>query len=264
MVDVSLIVLIIFVISTLLGVYKLIKLGVTIAGFISVAISAALLFMGVALYLDVNEFQEKFETAPKLFLLKEGDTLLAGFSGVLGKAGEKPALLSAESLTDLQATYDTKDLASMLGDNYKLFIINITVFNNITEDLLVEDEAYAKDQIVTMIHSPTAMDDFTEDLLRRKDISAQQHDAVKRQLIAKLQKDAPDDTAFKGNLFMLLLAQAVKEQGSRFILTEFQHGHIRIYPETALFKLVKYTPPRYLSQILRESTAAANMTASSA
>ncbi len=261
MVDISLIVLIIFVISTLLGVYKLIKLGVTIAGFISVVISAALLLMGVALYLDVNTFQEKFETAPKLFLLKEGDTLLAGFSGVLGKAGEKPALLSAEALVDLQAKYDANDLASILDGNYKLFIINITVFNNITEDLLVEDETYTKGEIVVMMHSSTPMDDFTEDLLQRKDISAQQHDAVKRQLVAKLQKDSPDDTAFKGNLFMLLLAQAVKEQGSRFILTEFQHGHIRIYPETALFKLVKYTPPRYLSQILRESTAAANMTA---
>ncbi len=254
MVDISLVVLVIFVISTVFGIYKLIKFGITLAALLSVAFSVALLVMGVALYMDVNEFQEKFETAPKLFLLKENRTLLAGFSGRLGTTSEQAELLTAAALADLQADYDANKLDGMRGGNYKLFFVDLVAFGNITGRIMVDDTEYGREEIIQFIHSQAPLDDFTEDLLARREVQVQQRDAAKKRLLKGLRENAPDDTAFRANLFTLLLAQAVKEQGSRFLLYEFQRDHIRIYPETALFKLVKYIPPRYLSQILQEET----------
>lgn len=263
MIDISLIVLIIFVISTLLGIYKLIKLGLTIAGLFSLAISIALLLAGIALYLDVREFSGKFESSPKLFLLQENETILSGFSGVLGKQKEELHFLTEEEVATLQQAYEIKDYKTMKADNYKLFLVTMRAFTNASELIITDEGTYTKDYFSSLLRSSTPLDDFAESIISEENISLDGHATIKQDVIDELKKTSPTDTEFKASLFGVLLTHATKEQGAFFILQEFQKGNIVIYPESALFKLVKYVPPQYLQQIIREEQMTNNSAAPS-
>src|SRR3989344_2909989 len=132
MVDAGLIVIAIIAVSTLFSVYKIIKSGAKIGNIISVSISILILVLSIVIYLDINDFRSNFETSSKLFLLEEKSMLLSGFSGILSDNQEKPIFLSANNITALQQLYNNKDYKEMQANNYKLFIINITAFDNIT------------------------------------------------------------------------------------------------------------------------------------
>lgn len=250
MVDISLIIILVLGVSTLFSVYTLFKTGFTFWNILSLVISFGILVLSIGLYMDAKEFQEKFEASPKLFLLQENDVLLAGFSGKLVREDETPVLMTEDELRGFQEDYDQQQYDAMLGANYKLFIVNLTVLNNITGEIVVDNNIYTKEYLIGLLRSPNPLELFVDDLAARENVSASQQGAMKEKLLAELKKESPTDAAFKARIFGMLLRQAISEQGPLFILTQFKQGFIRIHKETIIFTTSKYLPQRYLQQLI--------------
>jgi hypothetical protein len=249
-VDVTLIVLIIFAITTLFSVYNLFR-SFSVGNLVSTSISVVFLILGFLMYQDVTDFRENFIPSPKTFVLQDDGMVLAGFTGTMGE-DELPRFLTADDIAAMQQAYAAGDAKAMLGDSYKLFIINLSAFSNVSGDIKVEEQEYSYGKIAGWIRSATPLDDFADDLLARENIPADQYGAVRAEVIAALRKDAPSDTEFKASLFGLLLGHAIDTEGAAFLLVQYKLRRIAVHPMTITFRIIRILPMGYLDQLVEE------------
>ena len=215
------------VVLILLGIaYKVLKSMFKWVAYIAAVLWILGMVVGVMVYSDATDLKEKFADSEKLFLLEVDGDIETGFHGVM-KEKEQPVMLSEEQISKYDEFYDKEEYSSMLGTYYKMFIVNNSAFDDL-ESVNLGEQELEKEVVFEILQSDDAAAVFSEEVGGKVSMS---------------------DSELKGNLFGALIMESMEKEGSIYIVRQIHDGNIRIYPETAMFKFVKYIPISLVNDI---------------
>lgn len=196
-------ILIIFVLKLISGLMK-----AFIYTFIIFIIAAGLFSYFV--YTDTKSLASGIANNDTLFLLKDKNELITGFTLSRLNISSVDSLGSVR-LDDLNTYYSKKDYKKMLGDNYKMFMIDRSVFP--------KDTSFDPDSVIDYIKFQNKKESVISDIK---------------------ESSLPDPQAMA---FSMLVIYSIRENPS-FLIDGYKSGNITIYPETFIFKIMKFMTER--------------------
>ena len=196
-------------------------------------LAIVMIIFGIILYNDVLDFQTNFPKSEKIMLLKENDVLLGGFTGTF-TGGTEPEYI--HDLTSHQSYYYGNNLDFILGNKFKLFIVELDAFEDI-ETIEFGGEEISGDFALSLIKSDNTIEDYADYYIENQDLPEMAFDGIKEQLIERFDTD----TGLRGALFGSFFSRAVQED-PLFLFTEYKKGNIIVYKETMLFRILKKVP----------------------
>ena len=158
------------------------------------------------MFKDTTELASGISSKTSLFLLKDGNETITGFT-IYQMNISTAKSLSENQLKEYDIYYQKKDYKKMLGSNYKLFII--------------DKKAFPK------------TDKFDPDIV----IAYLKGDKKELELVNLIKPDYMPDT--KAMAFSLLVIYSIKNDPA-YLVKEYKSGNLIIYPETFMFKVVKF------------------------
>jgi len=196
---------------------------------------------------DAMEFKEKFPVEPNLFLLVDNTDILAGAKNLMHE--DDPIPITSEEKTVFQQFIDNNDYESLIGRNYKVFLVQMSTFDKAPEGE-IGDTGFTKKQAIEALEEDSTKDWFIDMSLEKMDIPEELRDRAREQLEEEaFEEEAPDEEALRSNMFFLLLAAISETEGPTFIIKEYQAENIDVYPETILFKFIKIVPESVVEKL---------------
>lgn len=178
-----------------------------VTGVMKIAFYALLLIIilsgvfGYFIIKDVHAFNKGITTEENLYLLVDDDVIITGFL-VSGLNFTKADSLSVSEISKFNNYMKTSEKEKILEGKYKLFMINMSAFPNAT--------------------------------LSTKDVLKQFTDAE-----IELPKEIEILEESKSSAFLLLVLGSMKKD-PLFLIKQFKSGNLVVYPETIMFKTLKY------------------------
>ena len=202
-----------------------------------------------ALVTDVKDLQENFPQADKLFILKDGQKLLAGFRGSLFSQNEAVSYLNRTELEKAQEYYAANNIEALRGSAFKLFIIDKKLFDKDSSTSL-PGSSTTVGHILTLLQTENTLGAFVLDTMKRENLpnNPDVQDYVKENL--KKDTGISTDDGMRGMLFAQLFS--VTAQDPLSLYSEYKKDHLIIYPETITFKLLKLIPESILEGVAKE------------
>lgn len=190
------------------------------------------------IYVDAADFQQGWETKPKLFLLEDKDYLVSGFKVDPDKNETGP--IPVEALKNYRESFSVKNYDKVLDGNHRLFIIDLEAFNGVS-GLNILNKDLTLEQVKSIINSGAPNKEFTKLILGQE---------------MEIKEDPEKDDMLRSTLFAGIFAKAMQERGTFFIIEEVKNQNIRVYPEGAMFKMLRLIPIGFIKQALAESAEA--------
>lgn len=188
------------------GIFKKLFKILFYVGIIIFLLLAANIFF---IYKDFTDLRENFAVSEKKVILKDGYDVLAGLL-----LSEDTDLMTNKQLYDYSSYLKDDNYEKILGESYKVMIIDIEIISNLDTEIEIEGFKITTDEAVSILKSDLAN---------------------------------PEE---KAALFSIILADEILNSGNPlFFFSEFKKGNIIIYPETALFKTVKLIPLSFIKNV---------------
>lgn len=258
--------IIIFAVLAAIGFFLLKSLfkAIAIAAGIMMIVTLILGFMVMS---DVKSMTEKMKTDNKLVLLTDGDKVLTGATiGDLSNSKDFSAMIkdgtikfsakaeaSAYSASLAQKNYD-----ALLGSNYKLIMIDVKVFDSVSQVELFGKMTLPSDEAKKILKSDSPIDTFlSNDANLEKLLSSGTSKTVDNIELIKQNKAAFKDQilnqigseeALKAVIAVAMFQSAVQKDQT-MLITEYQKGNIKVYKETITFKLLNYMPVSLMKMV---------------
>lgn len=237
--------IVLFIIVSLI-IIKVVKTFAKAMFLISSLVLFILIIVGVITLSDVGDFKKSFSNQTSLYILEKDDIIIAGFNGEFSN-NQSPILETDHSLESINGYYINGDISSIKGDHYKLFIIDL-ISLEIVKTIDTGEVELTFGQVSKLLSSDTPIDDYIK-ISSDQDLSGFQKNYIKENLMKT--SNIEDESQFKGILFGMLFQTATEKQGS-FLFKQYKKGNIIVYPETAMFKLVKLVPSFLLDFFVTE------------
>ncbi len=229
----SIITIIIFIVAAII-IFKIVKtilktiLIVLILSFLLTAI------FGFFTYNDAVELKDNLETESKIMLLQDNEKIVSGF--IVAEFEEEAEFLTISQITEYQNSFKKEDYKKMLGDNYKMFIIDIKAFDFDNEELDFIGKKVSKNILYSVLKSN---DPIT--LYKSKTNVDPAIYGIR------------DHVEFKSQVFAILFSEAIEKRGQFFIFNEYKEKNIIVYPETAVFKFIKIIPTSFIKNMFEKT-----------
>ena len=153
------------------------------------------------IYRDFMDLRENFGQSSKEAMLVDGSKVITGI--VL--EGGSFETLSDQQLDEISSGLKNKNYEEILGDNYKLMILDADIVDDLDNEVEVLGQTMSQKEIKKTLESGSSSE--------------------------------------KAALFAALLSkEIIANKNPLFFFSQFKDGNILIYPETALFKTVKLVP----------------------
>ncbi len=253
--------------------FKIFRTILKIFFVVNIVLFAASALYGYLLYKDFIDLKENFPAEEKLFLLKDGEQYIAGFSAKelsLGNEGSgrnketgsdgesaanSPELPTKPLAKEKLASYSGKKLSEILGDRYKIIIINTEMFKKLKRIKLQPGLEFTGNELVTLIKKEDSFGAFAEFMVEEQlkkqggsllplNIKSPALDEKKQEFTQQLKEsfNIKDEGSFDSLVLMFMIMGSIQEQGPIFLVEQFKTGNIAVYPETIIFKSVKLIP----------------------
>ena len=193
---------------------KIIGVIITLSLFTLVLMSA----FGFFVYRDIVDFKANLKNGNTIIMIEDG----AALSGFM-VAGEQGQILTSEQLLSASSQFENGTLKELRGSSYKLFILTpqfVEAMDSPTFSL--EDDPLSKEQVLAILRSSDAVATAAGYGISSNDLSGE----IKAQLLAQ---------AFEGGI-----------QNPVFMIARVKDNTMKVYPETALFKGMKYIPLSFI------------------
>ena len=229
----SIITIIIFIVAVII-IFKIVKtilktiLIILILSFLVTAI------FGFFTYQDAVELKDNLETKPKLMLLQDNEKIIAGF--VTADFEKEPEFLTISQTAEYQNSFKKQDYKKMLGNNYKMFIIDLKAFDIVDEQVNFNGKKASKNSLYSMLKSN---DPFS---LYKSETG-----------IDPALMGISDPVEFKANIFGILFSEAIDKRGTFFIFNEYKKKNIIVYPETSVFKFINLIPTSFVKNMFEKT-----------
>lgn len=219
---------------------------------------------GYLLYKDFIDLKENFPSKEKLFLLKDGEQYIAGFSATELSIGDSGSKNSAETSPKLPTKpiskeklvlYSGKKTSEILEDRYKIIILDADMFKKLKRIMLPEEMEFTGKELVSLIKKEDSFKAFAEfmaqEQLKKRGISLGSSSTKtpepgidKQQIIGQIKEsfNIKDEESFDSLVLIFMIMGTMQEQGPIFLVEQFKAGNIAVYPETIIFKSVKLIP----------------------
>lgn len=262
--------------------FKIFRTILKVFFIVNIVLFAATAIYGYLLYKDFIDLKENFPTQEKLFLLKDGEQYIAGFSATelsLGNdangreeksAGDSPELPTKPLSKEKLASYSGKKLSEVLEDRYKIIMINTEMFKKLKRIKLQPGLEFTGNELVTLIKKDDSFGAFAEFMVEEQlkkqggsllslNIKSSALDEKKQEFTQQLKEsfNIKDEGSFDSLVLMFMMMGSIQEQGPIFLVEQFKTGNIAVYPETIIFKSVKLIPKsafEYASEKLVSNT----------
>ena len=229
----SIITIIIFIVAAII-IFKIVKtvlktiLIVLILGLLLTAI------FGFFTYQDTVELKDNLETESKLMLLQDNEKIAAGF--IAAEFEEEAEFLTISQIAEYQNNFKKEDYKKMLGNNYKVFIIELNAFDFDDEELDFIGKKVSKNILYSVLKSN---DPIT--LYKSKTNADPALYGIS------------DPIEFKSQVFAVLFNEAIDKRGTFFIFNEYKKKNIIVYPETSVFKFINLIPTSFISNMFEKT-----------
>lgn len=201
-------------------------------------ISVIVLILGVWAILDARGFAEKSQTNEELFILKEGDRMLAGTKNLFMQDENAGKKLTDMEFNDYNALFREKDYERMLEKNYKVFVIDVSAFDSLVEDDFKSFEGMSKELVFRMLRSEKATDMLIEKTIAESNMT-KDYEGLLRQ---RLREQMPQEAELRSTLFVVLLSASMQKQGPSFLAREMKEGRMEVHPSSMMFRAIGIIP----------------------
>jgi hypothetical protein len=215
---------IIFLVALLVLGLLLKKIGGWIAIAVPIALLAIVIALGVWIMMDASSLQNHFYQDDKLFVLDIDGNAAGAF--VLGKSGIP---VPVGDLSSIRVMYP--DLAFIKGNYYKVIVLDWSVVQG---DIDVLNFKASADEIKSALLSKDPRQLFIEKT------SKAFGGGMIADLAAQVVALYPTNDFFASSMFAILAEEPLLNQD--FIFAGIRQGTVIVYPETAVFKIIKLLP----------------------
>ncbi|MBW2981278.1 hypothetical protein KY343_00215 [Candidatus Woesearchaeota archaeon] len=230
--------------ATIIGLILIVILIVLVIKFVKNIMKSIIIIISILVilsllgssfvYLDINDFKEKFPVLPSLYLLEKDDKIVAGIFGA-----KIYSYIPEEQLNSYQQNFEENKLEEIKSNHYKLFIININAFDSVTDIQIEQDGSLSKEEVDDLLDSSTPIEDF----MAINNIPEQDKEILMNDF------KIDDEAEFKALLFYRLFDEAT-EDGTFFVLKEYKKDNVIVYPKSTIFRLVKELPLSLLNKLI--------------
>ncbi len=155
------------------------------------------------IYKDIADLRENFSASPKKIMLVDGDKVLTAFMLNGGVS-----FLGGSQMEEYASYLEEGSYEKILGNSYKLMVFDVDIVSNLGDEIDIEGRIISRDDAISILKSD---------------------------------KEASESE--KAALFSSILATNILTSNNpMFFFSEFKKGNIKIYPETALFRIAKVIP----------------------
>jgi len=160
-------------------------------------------------YLDFNDLRKNFGVSEKKVILKDDRGILTGLL-----LNEDAKLMTDKQLDDYSSYLKNNNYEKILGDSYKLMIFDVNIIKNLDDEIVIGGQTITPNEAIK--------------ILKSKNNNAEE----------------------KAALFSTILSDEIlSSRNPLFFFSEFKNGNIVIYPETTLFKTMKFIPLSLMEDI---------------
>lgn len=198
--------------------------------YVGVIIVVLIVFNSYFIYKDVNELKENFADSSKKIILINNNQVITGFT-----LNHDTNYLTNQQIQDSSKYLENDEFEKLLGNSYKLLIFDVNLISNLKNDNIeIENNEISKEYSISVFKSENPL--F---LLIEKDIDNNDLEITK--------VDSENNEIVKAALFSSILQNEILNSNNPlFFFSEYKKENIIIYPETALFKTIKYIPLSFL------------------
>ncbi|MBN2566843.1 hypothetical protein JXB02_02030 [Candidatus Woesearchaeota archaeon] len=206
------------------------------------AVTAALSFFIIS---DIIDMRDRFLTEPNLFLLRDDDGFVAGFSGSPLEQDEV-VFPGGDELDRCWASYAAGDSRAVLGSYYKLFVLDKdALLANVPEEIGLQGETFDRAFLERLLAAEDPIG-----LFLRERVFGETYDEFSPDQMAEaragLEAQLGDAAELKGRLFGVLFGAAMAQAGPSFLFDGYKAGSIEVIPESPAFMLVRNIPDSIL------------------
>ncbi len=229
----SIITIIIFIVAVII-IFKIVKtilktiFVILIIGFLVTAM------FGFFTYKDSVKLNEGLESQSKLMLLQDNEKIIAGFVAI--DSEEEAEFLTISKVAEYQNSFKKQEYKKMLGNNYKMLIIDLKAFDLVDEKVSFNGKELSKNFLYSVLKSNDPIS------LYRSETG-----------INPALNGISDHVEFKSQVFAVLFSEAIDQSGTFFIFSEYKKQNIIVYPETAVFKFIRLIPTAFISNIFENA-----------
>jgi len=190
---------------------------------------------GYMLYKDANDFKDNFANGTNLFIVKDTVNGTTTFlSGVAVNGLDKSYTpLPKSNLSAIYNLYKDGKLSDPGLQYYKIFVIDLKAFDSV-KSFNISDQNIDLDssEIREVMLSDSARDKIAE-------ITALKNNESKNVVLSELKLS---DEEIKAYILSYYLASSLDPKNLLGFISQLKDGNIEVYPETMLFKAIKYIP----------------------
>ena len=193
----------------------------------------ATIALGVLVYADVKDMQERCPEMPPVFILEDEGKILAGINMKIeeGNGGMSGDDVFISGLGKFQDAYDQNDFRRITEEEHcKAAVFRLQTFDYIKSINLTNDIKISRATIWKVLRSDNPAEE-----LAAEDISMEEIDSAENQV--------------KGFIFALMFAKALEEKGASFATSNLKSGNIKVYKETITFKVLKHAPVSLMDEL---------------
>ncbi|MBS3128722.1 hypothetical protein J4410_06260 [Candidatus Woesearchaeota archaeon] len=198
-----------------------------------------LVILAVLLYFDIKDLHAKFDTAEKVILLKEQESITTGFSI---RKNDDP--LFFQDIASYQQAFKEKNYARLKGNAYKLLITEKELFNDIS---YVDIMGYPLSREKLFVY----LNDASPRRKAAKQI-ATENAIPEERVFQQIQQEFQTEDEFKGYLFAKLVGKSLEKEGANYVVRAYKAGQVEIYPETITFKVIDFLPQFIFDKLFEE------------
>lgn len=223
------------VILVLIGaiLFKILKTLIKAIFIEVILVGLLLILLGIVFFIDLSDFRQNFVTSEKLFMFDDNGELSTGFVVTTFTNPDALEAVPNDQLEYFNNRYQAKDMRAIKGDYYKVIILKKDAFNYIDDNVALGNQNFSKEFIFEIL----AADDGVEFLVK-KQLPPETPEVLKQDYRDTLGN--PD--MLKARLLAVLFTQGMIQQGPVFLFWQFKDKNIIIYPESPIFKAVKFVP----------------------
>jgi len=221
---------IIIIIFILFIAWTLFKKIFKVLFYIGVIIILLIAVNSYFLYQDVADLRQNLANSEKKVILVDDEEVITGFL-----LNGEVDFLDSKQIEEFSSYLEDKNYNQILGESYKLMVFNIDIISNLNiAEVEIGDNKISKDDIISILKSNNPFALLTDESVVEDDLTINL-------------EDTKDNTKVKAALFGIVLTDNIlNSKNPLFFLSEFKKGNIAIYPETILFKTVKFIPISFL------------------
>jgi energy-coupling factor transporter transmembrane protein EcfT len=215
-------------------VFKVAKIFMKIAFAAAAVLIIAVVVSGFFVFQDYKDFRENVNNS--VYIVAEKNNALAGF--YQGEAGEL-SLMGTDELAAAGKHLAAKNFSGIRGSKYKLFLFNSGSIKAANSSFEILGRTFNSEDALKVINSSGS-------------------EALAPYMGNEAVASFSSDSGKVRSLFFGQLMASSAQKNPMFLAAEISNGGLKVYPETALFKMLKIVPismaKKFISEGLKNAT----------